>query len=392
MTNDVYQNFINKAHEFACGIYKQVPGALVPKYGDPGYKLIWDDLCYEDPPSNLPGLPPPALPPFEGGQCCDVDYKVVVRIRYVDGRPPTEVTFNPVYQGKILGILNEELPQPNGTTRVLVKLRWQKCDGRIFEEIRGQDNLPRTFYMDIVRVYPAYGVPDKCGNPPKKFPEAPPPPPEGYNSPPVLITHNDGDQNEFIFNLKPPTREKYGDAPFPPITVSVGGNNFDLDFDIDFNFGGSVSINKTGEGGSGLPSGFGGEFKHLSNGLGGVGNGVTKMQDMLDFNFAPPEFDTSPEVEKKEESVDDGGEKEEDEEGLLGVLVELTKAPSDVQFGTPNINFAGWFTFLVQGGYEPRNPIAFDKGYFPAPPGATGYALTFTKGAKGKVTVYSKKS
>lgn len=391
MPNEGYYNFIDKAKKFACGIYKDFPGALVPKVTDAGYKLIWDDLCYQPPPSDFPGLPPPPSTPFQGGQC-NTQYYFVAEFEYTntDFTPPRVIVAQAQYGGftKILGY---EFGDLAGSKRLFIYTNnWSADPGKTkVATWSGDVRFPPK--MLNFNVYRPDGLPDDCGSPPKSFPPAPPVPPDGYNSPPVTIINNDGDEYNFIFNLQPPTIQKYPDNPLPPITLNVAGNDNDLNFDIDFNFGGEVSINRPGQGGGGLPSNFNYEFTTLGNGLSGVGSGVSDLKKNIDFQLLPPLFINSPDVEKEDKVVVGGGEEEEDKEGLLGVLVKLTKLPTDVQFGTPNINFAGWFTFLVQGGYIERVPINFESGYFAAPPGATGYALTFTKGAEGEVTVYSKK-
>lgn len=388
--NENYLRFVDEAKKFACGIYKNVPGALVPKPTDAGYKAIWDDLCYEPPPSSLPGLPPPPQSQVPGGQC-DAPYRYVAEISYIntDFTPPKEIVTSSAVGGftKILGYSFGDL---NGQKRLFIQTEAYNGDYRekIVPTWTGDIRFSPT--MLNFSVFRTDGGVDNCGSSPKKFPPAPPPPPDGYNSPPTVIINNDGDEYKFIFNLQPPTIQKYPDDPLPPITINVGGDDNDLNFDIDFNFGGDISINPPGGGGGNLPSGFAPKFANLGDGLAGVSGGVSKLEDGFGFSFNPPNFVDSPEVNKEEEQIEGGGKEEDDKEGLLGVLVELTKLPTDVQFGTPNINFAGWFTFLVQSGYAPREPINFERGYFIAPPGATGYALTFTKGAEGRVTVYTR--
>jgi hypothetical protein len=391
MSNEGYYQFIDRAKEFACGIYKNIPGALVPKTTDAGYKLIWDDLCAGEAP--LPGLPPPPVSPFEGGQCACSLYQIHVEIyNFAVGGRWDALSPQDIY-GPITAVSLEFDPMDGDV--VYASCRGYAVEGCI-EPTRRRlyrtGNPSQSFYNQVrVTRIVLRGGSNNCGNPPKAFPSAPPPPPNGYNSPPTTIINNDGDEYKFIFNLQPPTIQKFPEDPLPPITINVSGDDNDLSFDIDFNFGGEVSINKPGEGGGNLPSNFKYEFQNLGTGLGGVGAGVANLEKEIYFENFPPPFIDSPEVEKEEDDVTDGGKEEDGKDGLLGVLVELTKPPTDVQFGTPNVNYAGWFTFLVQGGYTPRNPINFEKGYFEAPPGATGYALTFTKGAEGKVTVYSRK-
>lgn len=417
--NDAYYKFVDSAKDYACGIYKQFPGALVPNPSDAGYKQIWDKLCYTPPPSD-PNLPPPPTEPFPGGQCMCILYKFPVfvngqfgdnprvfgpignfRIRYAF--PETEQSGRAFYEVLCRGTLATNcLPTP---TWIAI------AEGA---NIRRGDN-PYSF-GSIVR---NDGQPDTCGNPPKKYPDAPPPPPrpKGYISPPTPIEDNDGDVNNYTFNFYPPQKIDFPDVPFPPIVISVGGDNVDLDFDINFNFNGDISFTRPG-GGNDLSPGLAGGFQNLGDGIAGVSGGVGGLQNdfggfagtlggvasslggvgasldnlagKLDFKFAPPPFINAPEIDKEVEEVTGGGKQDENKEGLLGILVTLTTPAKEVIFGNPNVYFAGWLTFFSQGGYEVREPIHFEKSYFPAPDGATGYGLTFTKGAKGTITVFSK--
>lgn len=413
MANETYLGFIDKAKNFACGVYKEVPGALVPNPSDAGYKQIWDNLCFEPPPSSLPGLPPKPTSPFMGGQCCDGYYYVNYTNFYTgipdDGKRTSRELF-----GRILGMKMIQFPD-----RRTFVIEYERCDGtKLYEDAvtGGASDLSSV----ITSVTPSRANPDNCGNPPKKFPPAPPVPPGGYKSPPTPMPDNDGDINEYIFNFYPPQKIDFPDVPFPPIVINVAGAagaGINLDFDINFNFNGDVSFTRPG-GGNDLPPALAGGFQNLGDGiagvsggvgglrndfggfagtlggvasnLGGVGASLADLAGKLDFKFAPPPFINAPEIDKEVEEVTGGGKQDENKEGLLGILVTLTTPAKEVIFGNPNVYFAGWLTFFSQGGYEVREPIHFEKSYFPAPDGATGYGLTFTKGAKGTITVFSK--
>lgn len=416
--NDAYYKFVDKAKEFACGIYQQVPGALVPNPSDAGYKQIWDKLCYTPPPAP-PGLPPPPKPDFPGGQC-----KFFYFIEYKDRSDTLRDTrlTGEQCQGTIKSITGREendgfyfyVACPDARNGELVSPGVYK-----FRVPNTSGAFPTTFVSWIPQPKDNFGNPvsDTCGDPPKKYPPAPPPPPGGYTSPPTLIPDNDGDiSNEYIFNFFPPQKIDFPDVPFPPIVINVRGDNVNLDFDINFNFDGDIDFTRPG-GREDLSPALAGGFQDLGSGLAGVSGKVGSLRDdfgdftdvldgvtdnldgigsslnnlagKLDFKFTPPLFIDAPEVEKEEIQVEGGGQEDEDKPGLLGILVVLTVPATDVIFGTPNVHFAGWLTFLSQGGYQPREPIHFEKSYFPAPEGATGYALTFTKGAKGTITVFS---
>lgn len=417
--SDAYFKFADEVKKFSCGIYKQVPGALVPNPSDAGYKQIWDKLCSELPPPY--SLPPPPTKPFSGGQCKCVEYRVTILLDEYYNNAPTPRSFSVVLYGEIKGI---KMVQVQDFVDVQVF-----CRGHInsicladFAWISvyasgGYDSLFVMRNAVIQRASRQDNLADTCGDPPKKYPPAPPPPPTGYTSPPTPISDNDGDVNNYIFNFYPPQKIDFPDVPFPPIVINVAGVDVDLDFDINFNFNGDIDFTRPG-GGNDLPPGLAGGFQNLGDGIAGVSGGVGGLQNdfrgfagtlggvasnlggvgasladlagKLDFKFAPPPFINAPEVEKEITEGVEGGKEDPDKEGLLGVLVTLTTPAKEVIFGNPNVYFAGWLTFFSQGGYEVREPIHFEKSYFPAPDGATGYGLTFTKGAKGTITVFSK--
>lgn len=185
-----------------------LPGNICPRPDNPS------------PGGNSPG--------FTGGQCCNVDYKVVVKIRYTDGRPIQELTLANVFRGTILGLVLITLPQANGTVRINTVLRWRNCAGIVSEEAQVSDNSPRTVFMEIIRVYPAYGAPDICGDP-QPVPQ-PQQMPDVINN--VNIVNNNINLNVTIPSFLPP-------SPLPnraPIVLAPPSPLPDIIFNIDNNF------------------------------------------------------------------------------------------------------------------------------------------------------------
>lgn len=364
---------IDGARDFACGLYRLQPGALIPNPVEAGLRFAWDKLCGE-PPKSPNDLPLPPASPFQGGQCACVLYRMNVRFG---------ITSDPSYVG-----LNEFVGLgPIGGLRTRVEGRREiievSCRGRasegclpemVWREAYSQGNYPSVKFTDlgIQDLQRIDGKSDNCGNPPPVYPPAAPPPPGGFISPPVTINYNDGTDLNVTFRLTPPLPPGFGKGP-PPIVVEIDNPSFK--FPVTFDFGGGVDI------GDGIGD--------LGDKLDDFKNEFDDFKEDWDFNFNPPDFNDDPDIDKDDKEADKDGE-EDDIEGLVGIGLSLTKPSSDVQYGTPPIYFAGWLTFKLQGGYVERIPVNFGEGYFPAPLGATGYGYTLTKGAEGAIRVYRK--
>lgn len=384
------------AANFACGIYKNMPGALIPTPASELLTMVWDNLCGE-PPRSPANLPPPPGKPFDGGQCCDIDYKIVFRTSYPDGRPPSENTSFNIYQGTILGLQLRQFGD-GAATRIYTILKWKKCDGRVLEETIGQDNFPRTFSISIVNAYPAYGVPDRCGNPPPDFPPTLPPPPGGYISPPTTINFNDNSQNNFIFKFSPPPPPTSPLKAPPPIVINIASANANFNFDIDFNFDGTI---KFGDGGTGGGGGGGSNFnqddrdninniKNVTNNTNNTTNNTNNNVDNFysDYKKERDKTDNKPplptDFDPPKPATLPG---KHSQERLAFVNVDLTTIPKNAKSqsgkSAPNIIYAGWFEFTRQGKSLPRNYIHFANNCFVAPIGADGYAFTLYNGYEG---------
>lgn len=380
--NSDLERVANAGKSFACGLYKLNPGAIISNPINDLIRASWDGLCGDDP-SNLP---PPPTSQFQGGQCVGVAYSVKVRFLqredYFGTIYETEYTRQ---QGAFYVVNSVFVDKRNGRVSLFVN-----CNGYNSPNSGGGDiemygqNSNITLTILEIEVIRLDGQPDNCGNPPKSYPPPYSPPAGGYNSPPTIVNYNDGSDFTVNFNLVPPTGSDYKKPPDICLTVSWGGADVELCFPPDAlpNFGGD------GGGGEDIQNLID-LVNSLKNDFDDFNNDFDDFNSDFDFNNDPPDFDTDPDINKDKKEPEKKGE-EDNIEGLIGVKISLTAFPSDAQFGTPNIYFAGWLTFKLQNGYIKRTPINFEVGYFPAPPGATGYAYTLVKGAEGEITVYTK--
>lgn len=368
---------VDAGKAFACSIYRQQPGALIPNPISDVLHLVWDDLCGDD----SGGLPAPPTTQFLGGQCQNIGYTITYQYRF-EFRGNT-IDDNRTYQvwGKILSVAFEVRssgvlfsltncygvwPNTPSTSPILLE-----SEGF---QTAGTTNL-RLVGVVIVRID---GQPDNCGNPPSAYPPAPPPPVGGYNSPPTNITYNDGSDFTVVFNLKPPVPS---DTPPPPdicLSVIVSGVEVKLCFPF------------------GLPPSFGDDGGDIGDILADIQNNINNLQDDLDNlqddfdRFTdPPSPESDPDLEETDSPGDEGGE-EDNLEGLKWVVVQLTTLPVKAQFGSPSVQFAGWITFKIGSNYTDRIPISFENTVFQAPPGSTGYGITFTNKAKGISKAYTR--
>ena len=371
-----FDRLVDAGKSFACSLYRNQPGALIPNPINDVLRLVWDDLCGDD----SDGLPPPPTPPFQGGQCDAVVYRVFYTILSSDGNSDSFGDFYGPITGARVTFDNPEGPRSRARYFIGCRGGSDSPTGPTppqFVFVGTNPNMPLDTSMQITNIERRDGQPDSCGNPPATYPLAPPPPPGGYNSPPTSITYNDGDDFTAIFNLKPPTNDN---PPPPDICLSVIVSGVEVKLCFPF----------------GLPPSFGGDdsgdigdiLTDIQNNINNLQEDVDNLQDDFDKFTDPPPPESDPDLNETDSPDDEGGE-QDDLPGLKWVLVRLTTLPVKSQFGTPSVNFAGWITFKIGGDYTDRIPIAFENGVFQAPPGATGYAITFTNMAKGISKAYT---
>lgn len=364
---------VDAAKAFACGLYRNYPGALIPNPIDDVLRLGWDDLCGDDP----EGLPPPPVPPFVGGQCA-VLYGAYLDVEETNNNVfPPSVTIIRSETGGYYGVSGIGVAKDSTRTFVYVDTpNFGTPTGgpsrrRVVET--SLNNELRVLSSELRRVD---GQPDNCGNPPKSYPPASVPP-GGFTSPPTTVNYNDGDNFTAIFNLSPPTTTDNG-PPDICLSVDVKGVVFKVCFPP-----GAIP----GVGGAG-----GDELKQLledlRNEVNLTQNQLNNLQNDFDKFTDPPPPEDDPDLTEKDSPDDDGGE-EDDLPGLKWVLVRLTTLPVKAQFGTPSAQFAGWITFRVGSDYTDRIPISFENSVFQAPPGSNGYAITFTNKARGFSRAYT---
>lgn len=379
------QDIQDAARGFACGIYQNIPGAIIPNPIADALHLFWDGLCA---PPGSPGLPAPPVSPFNGGQCVGVVYRVKVRkidlaTGNITGEPSTLIA------GAIVGIKSQYNPDNGITTTFLLGGGGTGSPEYWTLDTSTVGVQHRYEYIFIQRLD---GGADNCGNPPKAYPPAPSVPPEGYTSPPINITLEDGDDIDVTFNFTPPVAIELPTLKPPSLTINVKSPT--LNIPLTFEFNGEVNIGPPLSQ-PGLPPDVVNTINNIDNNTtntnntaNNTNNTLNKFYNTYNFNTSPPPFATDPDVVKSPIGEAEDGDK--DEPGLLGVLVKLTKLPDKVQFGNPNVYFAGWVSFKSQDGYLPREQINFKESYFIAPPGSTGFSYTFTNQSKGEVVLYSK--
>lgn len=395
-----FKKFVDGAKNYVCGLYRLQPKALIPNLPNDVLRYTWDNLC--DPPSPdptvppLPGLPPPPSSVPNGGQCVCIKYRVEVRYEWQPS-PASNPAYSSITQffevyGPVLGFrraqgvafgLEANCRGPgSGSCKTP---GWYGVGGGATTQ-RGPYNIVSTKRVD--------NQVDNCGSSPPDYPGVDPMPPTGYTSPPSVITLGDTTNINVTFNITPPVAPPRGLAP-PPIKVNVDGSNFN--FPITFNFNGDVDIGPPAGPTAELPPDVIDKINNINNNTNNINPTVNNINtttnntnNIVNTWFNPTPFANDPDVESEESPVGDG--KEEDKEGMLGLLVVLTALPDKVQYGNPPVYFAGWIAFKRDEGYMPREQINFEQSFFLAPPGTKGYTITLTNKAEGVVTVYSSTS
>ncbi|MGL5808568.1 MAG: hypothetical protein ACRCYQ_01330 [Nocardioides sp.] len=380
-----FEKVVNAARDFACTLYKNKPGEIIPNALDDGLYAAWDKLCGE-PPKSPPDLPLPPATPFVGGQCCDVVYNVAGTFTSTSGTTPWSLDLK---RGSIIGL--EGIRQT--TLSDSFWLIRKRCNGTIERDLVASGARPVS--CKITSVVRVDGKPDNCGNPPKRYPDTSPAPPEGYTSPPTPIVINNNETINYVFNLKPPTRSGNPLNLLPPIKVDINNPTLNLTVPLEFNFNGDINI--------GTPGGGGGFTETDRNNLNDIKNkndnintttnntNITLNQVVTNINTEinngrnrkRPDGDFLPSPPPKPPG-------KHDQEYLEAVEVKLLSVPRNAkkQSGgaSPDVVYAGWFEFTRKGKALPRDPIHFEGSVFKAPEGADGFAYTLYTGYTGEAT------
>lgn len=205
-------------------IRRQVSGDAFDDLSFPG--LLNRYVCDRD----MPTEPPP--PPFTGGQCCDAAYQV--SWTYSARNTVTGTLRGPFTGGSLLGfgkIVSYDIREPRSNLVFIL----QTCDGVSREEPKGElvleEEIAEGFSLTVVGAHDGNTSGD-CGDPVPTVGDLPP----GWNQGGGDITYTNNQGN----NVTVPIVAAFGYASINvdadvtiPVTVDVGGINFDLDFNLN---------------------------------------------------------------------------------------------------------------------------------------------------------------
>lgn len=359
--NDLADEVAEAGRKAYCSIVQSNPFSAI--YNNPltlnVSKRALAAICREEPPA-----PPP--PPFVGGQCEFVRYRVTVDYKLNSDRDLQATT---VVWGSIKGVASEQF-----------QTGWRLCvnggsstDPGVARcsSVSFQNTVNNPFSEErISSVERVDGGVDDCGNPPEGFYDFEPPPSDSQISGTVSVVNNSGDTNTYNTTIN---RDGDSYVRFPSV---VNVNGISVGIDATGISVGEVNINRRSGGGGGNPNDDGGSVTQDSEGETGVDGGSEEAEEL------------------PEEEVEDSQEETVDK--LLAIKVTVSSIPSNAKTvsgrGAPNLIYAGWVEFKVNGFYFPREFIDFNKQYYPAPEGASGYAITFKRGYSGSVVKVVKPS
>jgi hypothetical protein len=386
---DYVARLADGAANFACGIYRDFPGALINPvpipFRDVGAGFM-DSLCGR----RSPGLPIPQNPGFVGGQCLTT-YTVTTQRVFTPptGGQPTISGGTSTITGRLIGLQFTGLVN-NGTQRRWV-LVYSNAAGTVLTSPVGDFNLDTA--VSITNIVRTDGQPDNCGNRPPGFPDSSIPPDRGSGN--VTINNNDGTSINIPIVYAPIT-------PTLNITPSFAFNLGGLDF--NFNLGGVTISNPLAPNdpinrdflppGSGdVINNIGGDVTNLGDSITNLGDTINNINDVVnDIKEAPcecPEF--NPDEIIPDPKTEDDPKEEEGDPTIESVEVTLTSVPRNArsQFGSnaPNVIYAGWFEWKRGEFCFPREPIHFKQSIFKNLVDADGFAYTVYEGFRAKHTI-----
>lgn len=359
-TGNFAKDVANVGANFVCGLYKDYPGAVIRTPGNSFVRGLWDSLCVGRP----KGLPAPPAAPFVGGQC-PVVYNVYIDA--VNANGTVFQSYGDILWGPILAIRTIHTDYFNNRAEVLCHGFWNRP--RSAEPIWfGEGNL--TAWVDgearIVRVERRDNQADNCGSLSPQYPSSTIPANRQRAIAPV--TYNDG--SEVSVTLV-----------YSPIRVDLAPRVTVDGIDIDFDFSGANI-------GVGTDSA---NLRNLEDAIKQLQDDVKDIADKLSEPTKPPSSGDYDLTESTEETAED----KDGIEGLQWVQIELTRSPMNAKKqygrGAQDVVYAGWFQFVVDGFYLPRDPIHFGKCVYNAPDGATGYAFTLYEGYSARVKEFKRK-
>lgn len=419
----------DKAADFACGLARTYPGAVIGNAAGSAVRGFWDGMC-----RNRGGAPPPAERPVNGGQC-PVEYwfnystGANPRVIGPNGENAFAAQMGPLNRFRVTGIINEDVI--DGVKYVNYAAEHWAGNTVLFQGsavgFEGDAPVLVTRRVD--------GLPDTCGDDPGGYPDDTFNPPPGWNQGNTVINTENN-----IGVVIPIIYTPINVGVDVGVNLNVGGVNVRLDLGgvtlnfnpssqpgqpgypggDQYNFGDKIdnifNDNSSGSGGftasdrnvlnntNSLANSLNSSVGNLANSVNNLDNKVEavdeKADEILDkideietcCNESSPD---NPDEFDKDEKTEEDDKKEEGVPQLSFVKIQLTKLPeqSKIQWGegSPNVTYAGWFEWIVAGFALPRQPIHFQKSIFAAPSYADGYAYTLVNGATGRATVYKRK-
>lgn len=369
-----------------CNIWRDAPGLFVQNPALGFGKGMMDSLC-----GGQQGFPPQPVSPqpaFQGGQCCGTTYQVA--FTETDLATNQSVQFVRTVTGQVGGgfFLGETNPPIEGVA--VWTLPVTACDGTRLDILGGSgpiDSMMELRYT-IDSVVPVAGAND-CGNPSPTY--SPPTTTYPPSSAPSDIT---------VFS---PGIE--GGLTLPIVYAPIG---------VDFNINPRIEIDVGGINVTIQPDGVDVEFptdsdapRVLEPDFDEVLDNQTELLLCLQELKADIEelralqspdcvCPTNP-ADASVARIGAGAGSSIELAGLSNLLwveVVLTTLPNlgKTQFGgvAPNVYYAGWFTYTVNGCLQPRQPVHFTKNIWFNAAGANGFACTLTNGAFGAFAYYVK--
>lgn len=378
------EDIASAAKTFACGIYKNQPGALIPNPISDALHLVWDNFC-APPPGQPSNLPPPPAPPFKGGQCCGSYYNVSYDRKPNRTDPWVIGYYSHVLLGRIGAVQKELLTQG----QVRYYHLYTECSGKVNRFNITIGNVDGDNEVRIGSVSPAYGSPDNCGDLPDAFPLAPPPPSGGYTSPPTPLDFNDGSDTNINFNFTPPVAPPLPIGKLPPIIINMIKPEANVKIPIEFNFDGTVKFGGGGDDDGGFNDTDRKNLDDLGDQIDKIENDFEKFKN--DYNKdANNKRNKKRDPDDFEPPVEDKPPGTHSREFLAAVQINLTEIPANAKSqngdGAPDVYYAGWFEWRRSGFSSPREPIHFKQSVFLAPEGVDGYAYTLYTGYSGSAT------
>lgn len=355
------EDYVQIAADGYSNLQEEIAGAAVSAYCaiayDNPFAVFWnnnvtspiikrtlDKICSQP-------TPEPEPPPFSGGQCEGIRYRVGFEWRY--GTNPMAEGYRDVY-GVVEGIGVEEY---QGGWRVCIYAgNAQGAQGVCYS--LNFNPIPTNNYNSeaITSVTPLDGAVDDCGDPEGGgYPDQPPPDVSITNTT-VSITNTQGDTNEYSVTIN---NDITGYVRFPPI-INVSGVSVGIDATgIEI---GEFNITKNSGGG-----GSGSDINLTGDGAGGS-------------DVATEESDPIETEEGYEKTVDN----------LIAIKIDITSIPSNASIssghGAARVIYPGWVIFKNGEYHYERKYINFDKNYFEAPAQSDGYAVTIKPGYIAAVT------